>query len=142
MVMNDRRKKSDIKSQFLRFAGVGVIGTGAHYLVLVSLVQFAGMNPIFASMVGFVIGGLVNYFLNYHITFQSSQPHQTAMAKFFTVALLGLALNSFIVTLGIKKLAIHYLWAQLIATCLVLIWNFGSNRLWTFSADDCAAKYE
>jgi putative flippase GtrA len=140
--MVNRRRKSDIKSQFLRFAGVGVIGTGAHYLALVSLVQFAGVNPIVSSMVGFALGGLVNYFLNYHFTFQSNQPHQSAMAKFFTVALLGLALNSLIVTLGIKKLAIHYLWAQLIATGVVLIWNFGSNRLWTFSADDCAAKYE
>lgn len=37
--------------------------------------QIAAVTPVFASAVGFVNGGLVNYFLNYHYTFRSSRPH-------------------------------------------------------------------
>lgn len=121
-----------IMKQFTRFAGVGVIGTAAHYLVLVTLVQLGGVDSVWASGFGFVVGALVNYQLNYIYTFRSNKSHREAMLKFFTVATIGLVLNSIVMTALARYLGLHYLFSQAAATGLVLVWNFAGNRLWTF----------
>jgi putative flippase GtrA len=119
-------------NQFLCFAGIGAVGTVAHYSILIILVQIAQVNPLPASMVGFVTGALINYSLNYHITFQSEKYHLEAVSKFFIVALVGLILNSFIMILAIRIFALYYLLAQMFATGVVLVWNFAGSCVWTF----------
>ena len=121
-----------ILRQFIKFAGVGVVGTVAQYLTLFLLVQFAGVYPVAASTAGFVLGAFVNYSLNYIYTFRSSKSHFEAMPKFFTVAAVGLFLNGLIMQFFISYFALPYIVAQLIATALVLLWNFAANRMWTF----------
>jgi len=92
----------------------------------------AGLGAILASAVGFVLGALVNYFLDYRYTFHSNRRHGEAIIRFFTIALVGLGLNTLIMSLAIDILSLHYLLAQVVATGLVLFWNFSRNRWWTF----------
>lgn len=125
--------KKYLAGQFATFAAVGAIGTGAHYLTLVLLVKLAGMAPVLASTVGFLIGALTNYALNYRITFSSSNPHHQALPKFLAVAVVGLALNASVLRLSVSWLGMHYLFGQVFATGLVLLWNFCANKMWTFS---------
>lgn len=117
--------------QFVRFCLVGSVGTVAHYSALVTIVHFQG-RPILGSTVGFILGAFVNYGLNYRYTFQSASRHHEAMAKFFAIACAGLVLNTFIMSLLIGFLDMHYLVAQVVATAGVVLWNFTMNLLWTF----------
>jgi putative flippase GtrA len=119
--------------QFLSYAGVGAIGTAGHYAVYITLVN-AGVGVTASSVAGFVVGALINYGLNYYYTFKSEQPHHQAMARFFTVALVGLLLNTLIV-FALDRMHWHYLLAQAAATIVVLLWNFAANRHWTFGGD-------
>ncbi len=121
-----------ILKQFIKFSGVGVVGTAVQYATLFLLVQFAGVYPVLASTAGFVLGAFVNYYLNYIFTFRSSKSHFEAMPKFFTVATVGLLLNAMIMEFFISFFGLPYIIAQLIATALVLLWNFSANRMWTF----------
>jgi putative flippase GtrA len=118
--------------QFVNFACVGAIATALQYLVLIVLVQFGDLRPVLASGVGYAAGAGINYLLNYRYTFASQRSHFQAMSKFVTVAIIGLMLNSLIVAVATEKLLLHYLLAQVIATGLVLMWNFCANRVWTF----------
>jgi putative flippase GtrA len=117
-------------SQFVLYSAVGAVGTVTHFTILIILVQGLGVGPVPASMAGFVTAVLVNYCLNYHVTFKSSNPHNTALLKFFTVALVGLSLNTLIMAVLVRWL--YYLVCQVIAIPLVLMWNFTCNRRWTF----------
>ncbi len=119
-------------TQFIRYAGVGAIGTAAQYLTLILLVQFFKFDPVTASVHSFIVGGFVNYFLNYQITFKSDIPHKQAILKFFVIAFIGLAINSMMMTVAIEFFKLHYLLSQVIATGVILIWTFLGNRLWTF----------
>lgn len=121
-----------ILRQFLTFSGVGIIGTVIHYLTLVLLVHYANIYPVAGSGAGFAFGAVVNYFLNYHVTFKSKKAHGHAMPRFFSVALVGLGLNTLIMIAGVELLRLHYLISQFIATGIVLLWNFIGNRFWTF----------
>lgn len=119
-------------NQLVRYTGVGAIGTLVHYLTLISLVQAFGVDPVAASVHGFIAGGLVNYFLNYRITFKSDVPHRQALLRFFAIAFVGLIINSGIMTVAANSLHLHYLIGQVIATAVVLVWTFLGNRVWTF----------
>jgi putative flippase GtrA len=119
--------------QFLKFSGVGLVGTTVQYVTLFVLVQLGGIYPVLASTTGFVMGAFVNYHLNYIYTFKSDKSHFEAMPKFFSVAAVGMFLNGLIMELLISNINLQYIFAQLVATGIVLLWNFTANRMWSFT---------
>lgn len=119
--------------QFLLFSMIGAVGTGGHFITLILLVEFVSLAAVWATTVGFVVGAVINYFLNYYLTFKSDKAHRDAMLKFFTVALLGAGTNMLIVFVGVDVMMLHYLLVQLVASFIVLMWNFSVNKLWTFA---------
>ena len=118
--------------QFLGFAAVGVVGTAAHFATLLVLVQKFHMDPVWSSVIGFIVGAAVNYLLSYRVVFRSRKRHVEAMSQFFTVAGVGLLLNAAIMAFAVQTLGWHYLLSQILATGTVLLWNFAGNRFWTF----------
>lgn len=122
-----------ISQQFLRFALVGAGGTTGHYIVLLTLVELRLAAPVPASATGFVVGAIINYFLNREYTFRSSVPHRSGLPKFLTIASIGMALNTSVMALMRTEFELQYVAAQIIATCSVMIWAFVGNRAWTFN---------
>ena len=144
MVRENKNVKS-LLTKFLHFSGVGIIGTFVHYSVLIFMVHVQSISAVEESSEGFIAGALTNYLLNYRYTFASKKRHQEAMTKFFTVALIGLFFNGLIMSFCTDSLQLHYLVSQVIATGLVLLWNFTANHRWTFhehknNAEDTLGK--
>ncbi len=91
------------------------------------------MSAVWATTAGFIVGALINYVLNYHLTFRSDKAHSETMLKFFIVATVGAAINMMIIFWGVDILELFYLFAQVIASSVVLLWTFTANKLWTFA---------
>ena len=127
-----RVQPGGLLNQFLSFAAAGAVGTALHYLILVALVSSGTAQPVSASAAAFAAGAAVNYLLNYQFTFSSRKRHTETAGKYSIVALSGLLLNSVIMMVGVAALAWHYLLTQVIATGIVLLWNFTAHRTWTF----------
>lgn len=119
--------------QFSLFTLVGAVGTAAHYLLLVILVEQMVVDPVLSSMAGALLGAGVNYVLNRRYTFRSDRRHREALPRFLAVAGTGFVLNAALMWLAVDLVGLHYLPAQLLATALVLLWNWLANRRWTFS---------
>lgn len=119
-------------NQLFLFIIVGVIGTAGHYLTLVTLVEVSGWPPIVATSLGFLVGALINYFLNYYYTFRSKSAHKSALVRFLTIAAVGAFLNTSLFYLIHNKIGIHYLIAQISATGTVLFFNFTFQKSWAF----------
>lgn len=128
-------------ARFVAFAGVGVVGTAAHYMTLLALVEFVGVPAAVAAAIGATVGAAVNYILNYRITFRSTAAHATTLPRFVAVALLGVVVSAGVVALA-QRLELHYLAGQIAATALVLLVGFLLNSFWTFSeaVNDCSRK--
>jgi putative flippase GtrA len=118
-------------ARFLRFTLVGSVATAIQYAVLVLLVHGTKADPIWASAAGFVVSAFANYFINYRYTFCSRQRHAAALTKFSVLASIGLFLNAAIMS-GLIHSGLHYFPAQIVATVVVLLWNFSGNSAWTF----------
>lgn len=133
-----KRVDARVLRQFLAFTGVGAVGTAGHYLTLILLVEALGQDPVLSTSLGFVVGALINYILNYKYTFSSSHPHGRTLFRFLVVALIGALVNSGIMYLGTSLLSINYLLTQIFATGLVLMQNFVLNKFWTFAEQERA----
>jgi putative flippase GtrA len=118
------------------FGLVGVIGTAAHYLTLILLVEAAKLDPVVATTTGFLVGALVNYVLNHRYTFRSTKVHLDAGPKFFLIAAVTGALNALLVHVGVNLAGANYLLIQVGATVVVFLANFALNSLWTFQERD------
>jgi putative flippase GtrA len=122
--------------KFLAFGAVGAIGTSAHYLVLILLVEAFRADPVPATTLGFLVGALVNYILNHSYTFKSAKAHLDAGPKFFLVAIATGLLNSLMLHVGVRYLGQDYLQVQVITTLILFAANFGLNSIWTFREPD------
>lgn len=123
---------ASLPTQFLRFAMVGATGTAVQYLVLWVGVERCGQGVAAASGAGYVLGALVNYALNYFLTFGSEQPHLHAARRYFTLLGVGWCANTGLVWLLVRDPHWHYWAAQALATALGLLWNFAGSRWWVF----------
>jgi putative flippase GtrA len=115
-----------------RFAVVGVIATAAHYAILIALVEIGHVEPVLATTLGYVVGISVSYALNRRFTFSdTTAPVASSFAKFALLYGVGGVLNGAIMG-GLISLGAPYLLAQVVATGLVLIWNFLGARFLVF----------
>ncbi len=124
----------ELFAKFIGFAGTGAIATGIQYAILILLREGLGISPVYASALGYAIAAVANYLMKYHWVFGSDEHHHVAGPKYALVSLTGLALNTLLMYLGTEILGLYYLLAQVIATAMVLIWNFTLNGIWTFRA--------
>ena len=127
-------------TRLTRFLTVGAVGTLLDFSIL-TLLKLAGMPTLFANSLSFTAGLLNNFTWNRLWTFSDTvhADWRKQLAQFTLVSLIGLAVNNLIV-LSLENLlgAIlgtpewGYLPAKIIATGVVVFWNYFANRMWTF----------
>lgn len=124
---------SELLIKFFKFGIVGVSGVVVDFGVTWILKEQLRLNKYIANSAGFACAVLSNYVLNRVWTFHNTDPHVgIQFAKFTVVALIGLAMNNGIIFLLTERRGIKFYPAKLIATGVVMLWNFGANYLFTF----------
>ncbi|MBC3875708.1 GtrA family protein [Undibacterium flavidum] len=123
--------------QFLRFAAVGLSGTAVQYLSIQVAVMLQAsvlqQSPaVTGSAIGYLLGSVVNYILNYFFTFGSGKSHVEAASKYFSVLAIGWGINLGLMKLLVDQWGIWHWYAQVFTTGLVLCWNFAGSKLWAF----------
>lgn len=121
-----------ITAPFVRYVGVGGLGTACHYLLLGLLAGVLGVKPALAAVAGATLGAGVNYVLNYHFTFACNNAHRVTAPRFAVVAAVSVVLSGVGVWFATTRLGLHYFVAQLACTAAVLVIGYMVNAAWTF----------
>ena len=143
-VFDSPRKRKEVK-RFVKFGIVGAFGSVIDFGVLNTLIFLAGwaspQGKIFANIISTSLAILSNFIWNRLWTFPESRQRNrtTQLVQFTIVNLIGLVINT-----GIFFVADHYFYetyfspniavqlAKATAIGIVLFWNFGANRVWTY----------
>jgi putative flippase GtrA len=108
---------------------------------LLMILKSVGMNTLIAISLSFIVGTINNFSFNRTWTFKGGHKPalQRQLIQFTAVSVIGLLLNSILIlaleaSLGnwLNQPELGYLPAKVIATGLVLFWNYFANKLWTF----------
>src|SRR5262249_54391807 len=145
---NDRMGASIIRSsirsrskgeprRLARYLAVSLISTGVDFAMLI-LLKSLGLSVLAANPLAYAAGFLVSFALNYRWTFSELHSKHVSLhfAQFLTVGICGLLLNTALVPLFgslmghfITESSRAYIPAKLLASVIVLTWNFNANRL-------------
>jgi putative flippase GtrA len=86
-----------LAGQVARFASVGVVSTAINVLGALTLNHFAGIAPLTANFLGFLVAVLWSYLGNWAWTFGAKDRVKSSAPKFFLMASITFALNQSIV---------------------------------------------
>lgn len=132
-----------LTTKFLKFGVVGASGAVIDFGLTALCKGIIGIPELLANAIGFTVAASSNYFLNRIWTWNStSKEVGIEYVKFFTVSLIGLGINSLIVIL-LKDVSVlppfvettldwNFWVAKIIATAVVMVWNFLANNFFTF----------
>ncbi len=127
-------------TRFARFLTVGALGTFLDFSLL-ALLKVIGLPTLLANSISFSAGVANNFTFNSLWTFADRRNGrwQARFFQFLLVSLVGLALNNAIILLLeaplgalIGNASLGYAPAKVIATDVVVFWNYFANRNWTF----------
>lgn len=126
--------------RFVKFAVVGVIGAVVDFGIL-NLMHKAFFWPLlWANTLSVSVAILSNFTWNRLWTFPESRSRRKReqLPQFALINFIGLGINNAIVV-GLAAVFSHFIadpWhynlAKAIAIGVVLFWNFGANRIWTY----------
>ena len=139
-------------TRFMKFLVVGTIGAIVDFSILNLLRGVFGWPLALANTVSFTCAVLSNFLWNRFWTYPDSRskPLSAQLVTFFVVNLAGWAINTgmlLVLTNPLAGLSVSFLdvtdptvadrygynGAKVIATGVVLFWNFFINRIWTYN---------
>lgn len=118
---------------FVKYCIVGGTAAVVDFSILFVLTDFLNVYYLISATISFIVSALTNYALNRGWTFCSNGKKRRQLPIFFTIATIGLVLNNSIMYFSVEVLALWYIWAKVIATGIVLMWNFLGNKYFTFN---------
>lgn len=128
--MIEKIKDNKLFLQIIRFSIVGGVATLIDFGVLYLLKEFVGFPPLLANTFSFTISVIYNYIASIKWVFkvdkQKNSTVQFILFAFFSV--IGLLINNAIMWLSINKLHIHYLLGKVLATIVVMVFNFITRK--------------
>lgn len=118
--------------RIVRFLLVGGAATLLQYVLLIIGVQL-GLGPVsLVSGAAFLMSAVFNFFASRSFTFGSDAPVGPASLRFMAMVASGAALNTAVMEAMVRA-SQHYLVSQLVATAIVLIWNYLVSSRWVFA---------
>ena len=124
---------SKLIGQLMKFGVVGIIATVIDFVVLTILTETFGVYYLTSAAIGFIIATLFNYVASMRYVFNSRfGPHEKRkeLIIFILLSVVGLGLNQFFMWLFVEFFSIFYIFSKVLATVLVMTWNFVSRKLW------------
>ena len=120
--------------KFLKFCVVGVTGTIIDFGLTWICKEKLKIPKFIANAIGFVVAATSNYILNRVWTWGSTNEQVgVEYVKFFGVSLIGLGLNTLILYLLHEKMKLNFWFSKVVATGVVMVWNFLANHYFTFA---------
>lgn len=116
--------------QIVKFGLVGVVATVVDFGVLVVLKELLGVDVLIASAISFCVSVAVNYVLSMAFVFKSKERNKLREILIFVLLSVGgLALNQFILWIGVRFTSTYYLLVKLFATVIVPVYNFVTRKI-------------
>ena len=117
--------------QFFRYLFVGGVSTVVDWSVLFLLTDFAPIHYLISAVISFIAGLIANYFLSKALVFKGSEAKVSPFAEFIAytiIGVVGLGLTELIIFLITDCMNQHYMLSKVIATAIVLTWNYLARK--------------
>lgn len=98
------------------------------YVLLYTLTEYVGFNPLISAPIAFTISLIVNYILCVYVVFHAETQTGIQMFLFIFTSLLGLGINQAVMWFFIDIVGLWYMFSKIIASAIVMAWNYITKR--------------
>lgn len=125
-----KKPTDNIFIQAFRYVLSGGLAYTADYSALIILVEVFRMHYLAAAAIAFALGSITAYILNVIWVFdkRTFTNKYVEISIFAIIAIVGLVLNQACIWFFTENANMHYLFSKLIATMIVVVWNFFARK--------------
>ena len=114
--------------QILRFGLVGGIAFLIDYGIF-TLLTLLGVNYLIANVISFSVSVIFNYVASIKWVFDAKKQTSKDAVIFIVLSFIGLGINELLLYVGVDKLHINELLMKLVATAIVMVYNFITRKI-------------
>lgn len=125
----DKTKKLFL--QMFKFLLVGGLAFVIDYVTLIICKEVFNIPVLISAAIAFTVSVVVNYILSVKWVFDvdKSKSEKKNFIIFIVFSVIGLGLTELIMWLGVDIIKINYLIVKIIATAIVMVFNFVTRKL-------------
>ncbi len=121
--------------QVIKFCVVGFSSALINFAVFVFATKVFSVWYIYSSIIAYILSAIFNFITNKLWTFRNPAKGREAVqqaGKFTLVIVIGLSINTLIIYFLTDSYGLDFRLSWVVATAVVVFWNFSFNRFWTF----------
>lgn len=122
--------KNEYFTQAIKYLIVGGICTVLDFSILFILTNLGGLNYFTSSIISFILGAILNYFLGtswiFNIRVIDNRYHE--LIYYMIITGIGLGINTFLIWSFTEFIGIYFMLSKLFATFVTYCWNFGARK--------------
>ena len=124
-------KTENLFVQIFKFVIVGGIATIIDWIVYYILYNYAHLDPLVANILSFSVSVIYNYIASVKWVFDVKKDKNKIrmLVEFLIFSVIGLILSELLLWLGINKLGMNAMIVKIIATAIVMVFNFITRKL-------------
>ncbi|MEA3490012.1 MAG: GtrA family protein [Candidatus Omnitrophota bacterium] len=125
-----RQSTDNVFIQAFRYVLSGALAYGVDYCSLIVFVEIFKIYYLTAALVAFLLGSITAYIMNVRWVFdkRTFENRYFEISIFIVIGIVGLILNQYIIWFFTENVNFHYLFSKLVATMIVVIWNFFARK--------------
>ena len=123
--------------QFFRYLFVGGFAFLVDFFLLYFFSDICGIYYLISALFSFIISLFVNYLISTYWVFNKNQIENKIIefGIFSLIGVIGLIFTEIILYLCTDIFGIYYLVSKIIATAIVMFWNFLARRIMFYGMD-------
>lgn len=128
----DLNKKSvKLFIQIFKFVIVGGTATVLDWILYYILYNYLKINPLIANIISFSISTVYNYWASTKWVFEVNKDKSSKrlFIEFVLFSVIGLGLTELLLWIGIDVLSMNAMLTKIIATIIVMIFNFITRKI-------------
>ena len=129
--MINKIKSNKLFNQILKFGVVGGIAFVIDYVTLIICKEIININVLLSAAIAFTVSVIFNYILSIKWVFDVNKEKDSRknFIIFIIFSIIGLGLTELIMWFGTDIIKIYYLIVKIIATGIVMIFNFITRKI-------------
>lgn len=125
------KKTENLLIQIFKFGIVGGIAFLIDYIVLFCCKEFIGLSVLLSAAIAFTVSVVYNYIASVKWVFDVNKEKSAKknFVIFIILSIIGLIITEIIMWIGSDIMKINYLIVKIIATAIVMVFNFITRKM-------------
>lgn len=132
-----KKLKKELLIQICKFLIVGGIATIIDWIVYYALYHYGHLSPLIANILSFSFSVIYNYYASIKWVYivDKTKNKKKMFIVFMILSIIGLLITELLLWIFIDYLKIHSMLSKIIASMIVMIFNFTTRKLFLEKID-------